>query len=42
MSEDLELVRGSDNPFEDERNRFESSYATRLNRSAGLYFGWRP
>ena len=25
-----------------ERNRFESSYATRLNRGAGLYFGWRP
>jgi hypothetical protein len=25
-----------------ERNRFESSYATRFNRSVGLYFGWRP
>src|SRR5882724_5437639 len=25
-----------------ERNRFESSYATRLNRAVGLYLGWRP
>ena len=25
-----------------ERNRFELSYATRLNRAVGLYFGWRP
>jgi hypothetical protein len=25
-----------------ERNRFESSYATRFNRSVGLYFSWRP
>ena len=24
-----------------ERNRFELSYATRLNRAAGLYVGWR-
>ena len=27
-------------PFE--RNRFELSYATRLNRTVGLYFGLRP
>jgi hypothetical protein len=25
-----------------ERDRFELSYATRLNRAAGLYVGWRP
>jgi hypothetical protein len=25
-----------------ERNRFELSYATRLNSSVGLYFGLRP
>ncbi len=25
-----------------ERDRFESSHATRLNRAVGLYFGWRP
>jgi hypothetical protein len=25
-----------------ERDHFESSYATRLNRSVGLYFGLRP
>jgi hypothetical protein len=25
-----------------ERNRFELSYATCLNRSVDLYFGWRP
>jgi hypothetical protein len=24
-----------------ERDRFELSYATRLNRTVGLYFGWR-
>jgi hypothetical protein len=23
-----------------ERDRFELSYATRLNRTVGLYFGW--
>ena len=27
---------------QDERNRFELSYATRLNRAVGLYFGLRP
>ena len=26
---------------QNERNRFELSYATRLNRAAGLYVGWR-
>jgi hypothetical protein len=30
------------NAIRDERNRFELSYATRLNRAVGLYFGWRP
>jgi hypothetical protein len=25
-----------------ERNRFESSYATRFKRSVGRYFAWRP
>jgi len=30
------------NRSEFERDRFELSQATRLNRGMGLYFGWRP